>query len=92
MTRLRYAAQKVIENYVFEMAPRFDIRPNWERIWAIERRYDLVGYGEMIEARYRKAVAEQAFSRCQEQYNTRMDSDSFARLQDARAELVAVSG
>jgi hypothetical protein len=85
MSKLTQAAQYVIDRYMGEMMPRFDITTNWERIWAIERRFGLIGYGDLVEKRFRQGEASARLSRCREIYAKTMDSDSHARLQDAKS-------
>lgn len=85
--KLQNAARKVIEKYLYEMAPHFEGRANWEIVWRVERRFGLVGYGDHLERTYLTRVARERVQRCRLNYTERPTSDHYAFLRDAECEL-----
>ena len=91
MNKLLSAAKQLIARYLFELAPTFEGEANWRRIWAIERRFGIIGYGEMLERQYRVTVARERVACARDNYGKTMDSDLLLRLRDAQAELAALT-
>ena len=90
MNKLLAAAKHLIARYLFELAPTFEGEAHWRRIWAIERQFGLVGYGEMLERQYLVTVARERVVRTRDLYGKTMDSDVMLHLQDAQDQLAAL--
>ena len=88
MTR---AAKQLIERYLYELKPHFEGSANWTIIFKIERRFGLVGYGEMLEKKFRQDIAKRELARCRQNYAITMDSDSHAFLRDAEAQFLRLA-
>jgi hypothetical protein len=91
MSKLQTAAKHLIERYVFEISPSFEGDANWRIIWAIERRFKMVGYGDYLERQYKRTGARARVLRARDNYAKTMEADSYLHLRDARAELAALT-
>lgn len=85
MTYSRIAC-RAIDKLFNEMMP-YDLPVYWRKIWAIERRFNVVGYGDMLEHREKQRKAQQAVESARRAYDRHQDSDNLAMLRYAQQDL-----